>query len=373
LDLARLGARFDSYTDREHTAYFIQSPSSEVNKVFEILADAVRNSPYNTETIEAERKVLLKKLDEHDANTRERVFDYLNLTAFQGTALALSPYGHSKSLESITAEDLRNFAQDTYKPTRMVATAVGGVDHDQIAGLSEKLFGDLQHTYDRKTPQVSASVRFTGSEMKYRDDNYPFLYAAFAVEGVPTGHPDALPLSVAQQFIGQWDRTHATFENAPNALTQDLIVNQEIESFEGFNINYKDTGLFGIYTVLKGQDIDTCWDVTKKLQKRWKYLSTGLQNDEVDRAKNQLRTQLFTKLETNAKLADYISKELLNTGRVTQLEELARNINYIDANQVREAASRHVYDRDLAIVVVGKTEAWPTYHWLRYAMSSWRV
>jgi predicted Zn-dependent peptidase len=55
------------------------------------------------------------------------------------------------------------------------------------------------------------------------------------------------------------------------------------------------------------------------------------------------------------------------------LEELARNINYIDANQVREAASRHIYDRDLAIVVVGKTEAWPTYHWLRYAMSSWRV
>lgn len=72
-DLAKLGARMDSYTDREHTAYFIQSPSAEVNKVFEILADAVRNSPYNKEAVEVERKLLLKKLDEVRI-LQERIF-----------------------------------------------------------------------------------------------------------------------------------------------------------------------------------------------------------------------------------------------------------------------------------------------------------
>src|SRR4051812_29332120 len=105
--------------------------------------------------IEVERKALLKKLDEHESDTRSRVFEHLNLTAFQGTPLALSPWGHTRSLESITAEDIRNFAEDTYKPTRMVATAVGGVDHDQITGLSEKFFGDLSSSYNRKIPQVS--------------------------------------------------------------------------------------------------------------------------------------------------------------------------------------------------------------------------
>ena len=40
------------------------------------------------------------------------------------------------------------------------------------------------------------TVRFTGSEFLYRDDSYPFMYGALAVEGVPRGHIDYLPLEV---------------------------------------------------------------------------------------------------------------------------------------------------------------------------------
>lgn len=41
------------------------------------------------------------------------------------------------------------------------------------------------------------TVRFSGGEFNYRDDNYPYMYGAFAVEGVPRGHLDYLAMLVS--------------------------------------------------------------------------------------------------------------------------------------------------------------------------------
>lgn len=58
---------------------------------------------------------------------------------------------------------------------------------------------------------------------------------------------------------------------------------------------------------------------------------------------------------------------------MTPLHTLERKIHYIDAAAIREALSRHIYDRDLACAGLGKTEAWPNYYLLRYSMSWWRL
>lgn len=71
------------------------------------------------------------------------------------------------------------------------------------------MFGHLQNHYNNKMPEYfpptsregyqyipHSGVRFTGSEFLYRDDNFPCMYGAIAVEGVPRGHLDYLSLEV---------------------------------------------------------------------------------------------------------------------------------------------------------------------------------
>lgn len=60
-------------------------------------------------------------------------------------------------------------------------------------------------------------------------------------------------------------------------------------------------------------------------------------------------------------------------GAPTSPASLEETIRRLTAGRVREAVSRHVYDRDLAVAGVGKTEAIPNYIQIRATQSWWRL
>uniref|UniRef100_A0A0K0FZT6 Cytochrome b-c1 complex subunit 1, mitochondrial (inferred by orthology to a C. elegans protein) n=1 Tax=Strongyloides venezuelensis TaxID=75913 RepID=A0A0K0FZT6_STRVS len=371
-ELGKIGARLSSVTTREHTAYFAHAPSGKVKQVVEVLADILRNSKFDESAIEKEKQVLLNKLDEVENDYQEVVFDNLHATAFQGTPLANSVHGKPETIQKITRKDILDFLDDHYKPTRMAISAVGGVDTNTIANLSEEYFGDLSNEYKRQIPPL-AGVRFTGSEYLYRNDNYPYMYGAYAVESVGAASKDVLPLTLAASSIGQWDRTHLASQNSPSTLVQKMSTKGHILSFSSFSINYRDTGLFGLYFVHEGNDAEDVKQAVRVVQKEWKRLATGITDEDLERAKQSFKRQLFTSYGTNLGLAEKNAKDLLNTGEVEQLSDLIKSINSIDAATVRDAMLRNVYDRDFACAGVGRTEAWPDYLHLRYGMSSWRL
>jgi predicted Zn-dependent peptidase len=92
----------------------------------------------------------------------------------------------------------------------VLACAGGDIDHGNMHKAAEKHFGHLDNTYHKKIPSIfpptstegysyisNIGVRFTGSEFLYRDDNYPYIYGAIAVEGVHRGHSDYLAMEVS--------------------------------------------------------------------------------------------------------------------------------------------------------------------------------
>lgn len=50
------------------------------------------------------------------------------------------------------------------------------------------------------------AVRFTGSELRVRNDDMPLAHCAIAVEGAGWDNPDNITLMVANTLIGSWDR-----------------------------------------------------------------------------------------------------------------------------------------------------------------------
>ncbi len=77
----------------------------------------------------------------------------------------------------------------------------------------------------------------------------PFVHVAIAVEGVGASDKDCLALSLATALLGSWDRTHGGGKIVANRLAAQSHEYGLCHSFEAFNINYRDTGLWGIYFV----------------------------------------------------------------------------------------------------------------------------
>ncbi|KAL6728772.1 hypothetical protein Aduo_010509 [Ancylostoma duodenale] len=372
-ELEAIGAKLQSYTTRDRTAVLVQSSSQDVEKVVDILADVLRNSKLDPSAVEAERAVLLRQLEESENDLQKVTMDNLHTAAFQGTPLSKSPLGTTASLKAISAKNIKEWQEDNYRPIRMVVSAVGGgCSGSKVQGLAEKYFGDLSSEYPRKVPQAGGA-RFTGCEYRYRNDYIPHMYSAVAVEGVGYAHKDALALQVASQFIGQWDVTHATTRTAPSRWIQKISHEHGLHFLQHFNINYKDTGLFGVYFVSNGDDLVNSQGIIRSIQHEWKHLAGAISEEETTLARNQLRTTMYQDLESNTQKAEFNAKELLYTGSVRSLAQLEEQIAHIDHNVLREAVFNHVYDRDTANVGVGLTEAFINYHHTRAAMSWWRL
>ncbi|VDK73215.1 unnamed protein product [Litomosoides sigmodontis] len=372
IELEKMGARFDSYTSREHNAFYVQCVPKDVENVVGLLADVLQNSKLDQAALETERTRILREINKVSEDHGEVVFDYLHNAAFQETPMAKSIYGTEDTVRNLTQSDLRKYVDIQYRPSRMVLSAVGNVEHSKIANLAERYFGGLSTGQSGKASD-SKGIRFTGSEFLYRNDDIPFMYGALAVEGVGFSHPDALPLKVASMMVGDWDCTQQSSTNAATATVQKISTGYGVHQLKSFSINYGDCGLFGFYIVMNGSDVKSTTFGMKEVIRSWKKLAIGVSEEEVERGRNMYKTMAFSTLESSVTRADDIAKQVLYTGTVQSLSDLENSIESVDKDAISEAMNKHVYDRDLAVAGVGRTEAWPDYYQMRIGMSSWRL
>lgn len=368
LEVENMGAHLNAYTSREQTVYLAKCFSKDIEKAVDILADILLNSKFGEEEIERERSVILREMQEVEHNIQEVVFDYLHATAFQGTPLARTILGPTDNIKSIKRTDLVQFVKDHYKAPRMVLAAAGGVNHQQLHDLGKKYFSGVDTKYPTTIPDIK-HCRFTGGEIRDRDDSLPWTYVALAVEAVGWDHPDNIPLMVANMLIGQWDRTHGAGVNAPSRLVQRVGWSQGCQSFQAFNTCYRDTGLWGLYFVCQGDVSDHMVD---NVLGEWKYLCTTVTDEEVERGKNLLRTNMLLQLDGSTPICEDIGRQLLFYGRRIPVHELDARINAVNADVVRKVCMKYIYDRDLAVVGVGQTEALDPFPSVRTQMSWWR-
>lgn len=217
LEIENLGAHLNAYTSREQTVYYAKCLSKDVPKLMEILSDIIQNSKLNESDIERERGVILREMQEVESNLQEVVFDHLHATAFQETPLGQTILGPSKNIKSIGKSDLQNYINIHYKSSRIVLAAAGGVNHKELVSLAEKHLGTLSNTFDNDMLHLSP-CRFTGSEVRVRDDTIPLAHIALAVEGCGWTDPDNVPLMVASTLIGAWDRSQGGGANNSSNL-----------------------------------------------------------------------------------------------------------------------------------------------------------
>uniref|UniRef100_A0A336LZN4 Mitochondrial-processing peptidase subunit beta n=1 Tax=Culicoides sonorensis TaxID=179676 RepID=A0A336LZN4_CULSO len=364
LEVENLGAHLNAYTSREQTVFYAKCLSKDVPKAVEILADIIQNSKLGEAEIERERGVILREMQEVESNLQEVVFDHLHATAYQGTPLGNTILGPTKNIKSIGRKDLKDYIDQHYKSPRIVLAGAGGVNHNELVKLAEKELNKISNTFDGKTPVLSP-CRFTGSEIRVRDDTIPLAHVAIAVEGCGWADQDNVPLMVANTLIGTWDRSQGGGVNNASALAAASAESSLCHSYQSFNTCYKDTGLWGIYFVC---DPLKCEDMLFNVQSEWMRLCTMVTDAEVNRAKNLLKTNMLLQLDGTTPICEDIGRQLLCYNRRIPLHELEKRIDSVDAANVRDVCMKYIYDRCPAVAAVGPIENLPDYNRLRSSM-----
>uniref|UniRef100_A0A8C5E9I3 Cytochrome b-c1 complex subunit 1, mitochondrial n=1 Tax=Gouania willdenowi TaxID=441366 RepID=A0A8C5E9I3_GOUWI len=394
-----MGAHLSAYTSREHTAYYIKALSKDLPKAVELLSEVVQSCSLNEADIEQQRGVVLRELEEVESNLQEVCLDLLHATAYQGTPLGHSVLGPSSSARNLTRHDLVDYINSHYKAPRMVLAAAGGVNHEELVGLATDHLSGLSFEYEGDAVPVLSPCRFTGSEIRMRDDALPLAHIAIAVEGASAASPDIIPLMVANAIIGSYDLTYGGgkvgkitscclprrtckclcsgldtgchrhflpfFFSFFSRLARLSVEENLCHSFQAFHSAYSDTGLLGIHFVTDRNNID---DMMHWSQNAWMNLCTTVTESDVARGKNALKAALVGQLNGTTPVCDDIGRHILNYGRRIPLAEWDARIDAVTPKIVRDICSKYIYDKCPAVAAVGPIEQLSDYNRVRSAM-----
>ncbi|KAL9246339.1 hypothetical protein vseg_019886 [Gypsophila vaccaria] len=362
-DLADIGGELTAVTGREGSRLSMKVLSENLANGVKILGRVLQDLDLSDAVIEKVRGDLLKEKDQADAIGEHVILDQLHATAFQYTPLGRTIYGSVDSIKSITKADIQDYISSHCAAHRMVISASGGVKHEELVELVKSAFTKLSANPATTTQLVASDpVNFTGSEVRIIDEDLPFARFAVAFEGASIKDPDSIALMVLQTMLGSWSKIDGGGKHAGSQLVQMAAINEVAESIKTFNINYKDTGLFGIYADAKPDCLD---DLAYGIMHEISKLSYRVSDDDVIRARNQLKSDVLLQSNGIGAVSEELGRQLLAYGRRIPFAELYARIDAVDADTIKRVANRFLFDKDIAIAAMGSIKGLPDYNWFR--------
>jgi len=362
-EVESMGATLDVSVGREQSSYTMSLFSSDLKQGLEILADVVTAPAVANWGKEKEN--ILRKLDEREVPTRDVIDDRLHACAFRDYSLGFSTVGPFEGIASLTDAHLKSYVDTNYTAENMVIAASGPLKHEQLVQLASASFGGVKAGGPKPG---STKPYFCGAELIYRNDEMgPLAYLSVGWEGVPWRSPDAVTFMVMEHVIGSYKKNTGL---VPGNISGNRVVNAVAnkmqvgcaEEFQAFNRFYKDTGMFGFYIVCDEVAVEHAMG---ELMFGMNLLSFSVTDEEVERAKRELKAKLFSAPTSAAASCANLGSHVLAYGRGIPSSEMIFRIDGVDAEEVKRVAWKYLNDAEISTTALGPLHGMPQYYDLR--------
>ncbi len=328
LDIAQqienVGGSMNAYTSREITSYHMHLLKDDVPLALDVLSDMLTQSTMPEDEIERERHVILQEIGMCTDTPDDIIFDNYYETAYPGQALGAPILGKADIISGMQRDTLMNYVRKLSTPANMVISASGAVDHDSFVAQAQDLFGALEkgeprknlpahyqsgeHRTDKELEQSHIILGFQG--ISRMDENF---YAAQALSSIFGGGMSSRLFQEVREKRGL------------------------VYSVFSFHSAYNDDGQFGIYAGTGPEDLPELIPVVcDEVQK----ICENLSDEEVARAKTQMKSGLIMGRESMMSRADQQAKFLLFRNTVIDVEDLTKKIEAIDKQTIQSVAKR---------------------------------
>ncbi len=336
-EIEDVGGFMNAYTSREQTAYYVRILKDDIPLAVDLLSDILLRSTFLPEEIERERGVIIQEIGQSLDTPDDIVFDYLQEAAYGDQAMGRTILGTEQSVSSFEQETLRGYMTSQYGANRMVLAAAGNVQHDDLVALAEKHLGGSQEQVDGGYDRAA----FVGGARLDRKD-LEQAHITLAFDGLSYRHDDYYALQVLISVLGG---------GMSSRLFQEVREKRGLcYSIYAYGASYDDSGMIGIYAGTGGEQVQ---DLTSVIADVARDLATSLTDEEVERAKVQMKSGLMMGLESPSSWCEQLGRHVLIFGEPIPPEQLQENVARVDREQVSRLAASLFETDKLALAAVG--------------------
>ena len=343
-----MGGNVNAYTSHEQTVYHAKVLKEYGPEALALLCEIVRHSNFDNIELEREREVILQEIAMHQDSPEDVVFDLAQQSCFGEQPLGRSILGTPDHIRRFTRDDLLRYTSEHYQPTRMVITAAGAISAEELKHIAGQYFGDLKRPETTAAP--AAAQHRHGIKTMEKDLEQVQLVLGFP--SVPVTHRDYYTLQVLSTVLGG---------GMSSRLFQEIREKLGLAySVSSFLTSYQDTGSFGIYA---GTTKEHLGELLNALEYVLRGLYTPIGEDELLRAKNQMKAGIVMAYENPAAIAEWLARHLLVYGRVKSAEEILSEIDAVSSAVLAEATRQTLAGQKPAIAALGPYGSLHTIAW----------
>jgi len=278
----RTGAQFNAFTSEENTVFYaavLPEYLVEVTGLWtELMRPALRDEDFNIEkNVIKEEIAMYKDLPSFD------VMDRCRTLHFEAHPCGNSVLGREKSIDSLTAEQMRDYFVRRYAPNNMVLACAGDFDWDQICSIVETSCGKWQkQAAGRKLQHCEGSKK----KERVEKPNLVREHICLMSPGVSAQDPRRFAASILAVIIGDEVGSRFFWELVDKALAEAAAM--QFGAMDG-------TGAFCSYIRCSSENVSKVLDTVKGIFQT--LAENGITEDELRKAKNKILSALVIKNE----------------------------------------------------------------------------
>lgn len=338
-EMARIGGRINAFTAKEYTCYYAHTLDEHLPVAIDVLGDMLSHPAFKAEEIEKEKGVILEEIAMSEDSPEDIVHDQLENAVFGSSPLALDILGTKETVKSFTADQLAAYLKDNYVADNMVIAVAGAFDEANLMDMLNQAFKDISTKpigARHIEPERQAQTIFKEKDIEqiHMVINYP---------AVSYLSDKTFVLSILNTIIGGGINSKLFL-----GIREELGLTYSIYTYVE---SYANCGMFNIYAAFSPNQAEEV--LVNTIAELDKFLEEGMDEDELDRIKAQIKSNLIIGYENmNNRMSNY-GKSHLMLGRIKTQEEIIEGINIVTVEDVMSMAREMLMDPSVSISLVG--------------------
>jgi len=338
------GGQINAATGYERTGFQVRALNGGLPLGFEVLADLVQRPTLRADDLVREKPVITQEIAEAADTPDDRVFDLVQSTAFSGHALGRPILGTEDSVATAAPDTLAAFHAGLYAPGAIVISAAGAVDEARLLDLATARFGGATTAQSPATP---SAPQFVGGDV-VETRTLEQAHVVLQLPAVGSRDRDYFVLRLFAEILGG---------GMSSRLFQEVRENRGLAyAIDAYADTYAETGVLGVYL---GAATADAAEAARVSAGEIVALSEQVHDDELARAKAQLKAATFMARESTLARAELAAGQTLLFDRLFTVAETAEAIDAVTPDDITRLGARILASGACATAVLGPKRAGP--------------
>jgi predicted Zn-dependent peptidase len=342
-----IGGQTNAFTTMENTCYHAKVIGTHLDTMVDILSDIFLNSRFDEAEVDKERPVILQEIGMVEDTPDEYIHILFGKNFWGDHPLGRSILGTPSNLSRFNAHSIKDFFQRLYQPDRIIISAAGNLDHNQLVDLVGTAFESIKPRNgfpERRSPQGNSRVEIQRKNLEQ-------AHICIGAYGLPTGHPRRYEFSLMNTILGG---------NMSSRLFQEVREKRGLAySVYSFVSTHVDAGMFGAYAAVEPSKTREATELL--LSQLLNLKKQPVDETELLGAKEYIKGNLLLAAEVSENQMVRLAQNEMHFGRNIPLREVVENIDAVTTAGIQDLADMLLKNNQISMTILGPIPENETY------------